>query len=393
MEAKGIVSSTTIDGKARLLIGADAITIDIDSQAISLSYADIIELKLVDYVIMLLTSEETFTLSHLGYDTEPFYEKVLAAYNAKVLESLFVSGIPLLETKGSYAYNEEGITRSGVAGIQLYERCLLILPANLDARRIPLCFTTNIEAGDYCITYTLDNGDSYSISKIGYDTEPLEKRSTAQLLDLRKQALEQVVGIDNSLSLQQAKAAAELLVEGAAASMGELKGISSTLTTAIETQISHSRIANYYQILKGLCDVYEMAFGFKEDVAFAQRDDQLYLIWLIAPSREGGVCAVEYAGVQEDAAATYIFKYAGEWDRFRRRLNHAMEAIGFRREVISLTDEQLQQPRYERYRMAIERNRSLAYIRSCYCTRIVHKSEEGWGKEITSQFSAQSNLV
>lgn len=420
METKGIVSSSSIDGEARLLISADAILIETDSRALSLSYADIIELKLLDYAVAVATNSDSFTLSHLGYDTEPFYEKAFAAYNAKVLESLFVSGTPLLETKGNYAYSEQGVSRSGAAVIQLYERCLVILPANLDARRIPLCFTTNIEAADYRIIYTLDNGDSYSISKIGYDFEPLERLSMAQLLCLRKQASEQVRCIDSSLSAQQAEAAAAQLVEGAAAPIGELNSISSSLTIAIEVQISHSRIAGYYQILKGLCDVSEMAFGFREDVAFAQRDEQLaqqdelgidtddigttidsdigdtaapYLIWLIAPSKAGGVCAVEYAGAHQEAAATYIFEYAGEWGRLRRRLNHAMEAIGFRREVISLSDEQMRQPGYECYRMAIERNESLAYIRSCYCARIVHSSEESWGREIASRFSSLTKLA
>lgn len=393
MEFNGVVSSNELKGKARVVIDVDAVTIETADRALSLSYADVIELKAMDYAVALATGNETYTISRLGYDTDAFYQQVLAAYNAKVLESLFVSGTPLIEAKGCYSFSAEGRTSLGSAVIQLYERCLVLLPANLDARRIPLCFTTKIEADDFCITYTLDNGDSYTVSRIGYDTEPLEKRSSEQLHSLMERALCQVRALDSSLSEQQAGDAAVLLMEGVAASLGELSAISDTLVAAIEAQIGTSRIANYYQILNEYCDVAEMAFGFREDVGFARCDEQSYLIWLMAPSRDNNVCAVEYAGAQEVAAATFIFEFSGEWDRFRRGLNHAMEAIDFRREVISLSDEELRQPQNERYRMAIERNQSLAYIRSCYRGRVVHRSEESWRKEIAQRLSVRSKAI
>ena len=120
-----------------MVIDVDAVTIETADRALSLSYADVIELKAMDYAVALATGNETYTISRLGYDTDAFYQQVLAAYNAKVLESLFVSGTPLIEAKGHYSFSAEGRTSLGSAVIQLYERCLVLLPANLDARRIP----------------------------------------------------------------------------------------------------------------------------------------------------------------------------------------------------------------------------------------------------------------
>lgn len=45
MEFNGAVSSNVLKGKARVVIDVDAVTIETADRALSLSYADVIELK------------------------------------------------------------------------------------------------------------------------------------------------------------------------------------------------------------------------------------------------------------------------------------------------------------------------------------------------------------
>jgi hypothetical protein len=54
MEFNGVVSSNVLKGKARVVIDVDAVTIETVDRALSLSYADVIDLKAMDYAVALL---------------------------------------------------------------------------------------------------------------------------------------------------------------------------------------------------------------------------------------------------------------------------------------------------------------------------------------------------
>jgi hypothetical protein len=113
------------------------------------------------------------------------------------------------------------------------------------------------------------------------------------------------------LSEQQAGDAAVLLMEGVCCITGRAERDIGYPVAAIEAQIGTIASQTTTRYSMQYCDVAEMAFGFREDVGFARCDEQSYLIWLMAPSRDNNVCAVEYAGAQEVAAATFIFEFSG----------------------------------------------------------------------------------
>jgi len=55
----------------------------------------------------------------------------------------------------------------------VYPNSVVTLPADLGARRVPLCFVSGIDKGDYELTLKLNTGETYTYTKLGYDTAPL----------------------------------------------------------------------------------------------------------------------------------------------------------------------------------------------------------------------------
>src|SRR5690606_33668123 len=104
----------------------------------------------------------------------------------------FVTGTPFVTARGAYGYTENGISAEGTALFEVYEGCVLLLPPNDKARRVPLCFAAALEQGDYRLTLRLDTGESYTFSKLGYDTGPFADAIVKQLRLLRENALKAV---------------------------------------------------------------------------------------------------------------------------------------------------------------------------------------------------------
>jgi len=71
-----------------------------------------------------------------------------------------------------------------------------------------------------------------------------------------------------------------------------------------------------------------------------------------------------------------------ETDNFIKKINKCMLAINFRREPIYLPDERLEEPRYLKYRFAIQKIPSLRILRSLFIGRVIHRSPEQWQEDV-----------
>jgi hypothetical protein len=111
-----------------------------------------------------------------------------------------------------------------------------------------------------------------------------------------------------------------------------------------------------------------------------------YILWIVTPSPSGDACAVEFAGAEDEAAATFVYRFGGSWDAFRMKLGMALEAIDWKREVIRLTDEELRKPEYDLYRMANDRCEALRFVRGCFAGRAIHRTMESWKKQVKELF-------
>ena len=385
LECSGFVASQFFNGEAKIAVTEDEVKLTSSLNIASIHYSEIDEISFVDYVVHIKTENDRIAISKLGYDGEPFYNKTLDAYNEKVRKALFISGEILFKAKGNYKIDEFGSEISGQAPFYVYENCVLILPPDKNARRIPLCFVENVSNFDYETTIVLVTGETYKFSKMGYDFTGFSKCIETQLIKMREKALGEVRSICTTVSGTQAAELSKLLPEGVAAPITGVMSISPDFIKSLDEIIKTTKIAESYQVLLEIGDASRTCVGFKN--SFALTNDNSLMIWLNVPSKTKGVCAVEFASEEGDAAATFIYKYDGDFSQFASRLNRAMEAISFKREIIRLTEEELKENKNMQYKMAINRNVALSFVRSCFCGRIIHSSEDHWKKEIEDYFN------
>jgi len=201
----------------------------------------------------------------MGSWAQPFYDALLDAYNKAVLRSLFIKGSPIVTAKGNYRYSEKDMSGSGSASVHVYENNVAALPPDLTARRVPLCFVTAMDKGEYELTLTLDTGEIYTFAKLGYDTEPFAAAVEKQIRALREKSLAAVKEIDPNLTAAQASQLAKLMPEGAAAPLGQIAAIAPSFAEALEEKLSSTRAAEYYTAFKDLCDPAQIYIGFRKN--------------------------------------------------------------------------------------------------------------------------------
>jgi hypothetical protein len=371
-----------------------------------------------------------YAFRRMGNGCEPFYAALCEAYNAAVLKALFVEGSPTVTANGNYQYSEgeaaRSLRRNDSAFVAVYENCVTILPPNLDARRVPLCFVVGMDKGDYALTLRLDTGESYTISKLGYDSAPCEDAIQKAIRAIRERTLAAIREIDPSLSATEAAQIAKLLPEGAAAPMGTLAKIAPSFVKAVEGKLAEGRAAESYRALKQMSDPGQIYVGLRRktpeelaaeqqaleaaaqaaaqaaaaanpDAPAAQLDEikppDPFLLWLIAESPNGQFAAVEFA---EENSATYVYRVKDaqnpqDFAAFVRQLNRALEAVAFKRDAIRLTDQQLRKPENADYYMAATRTAALRFVRSRFVGRAIHSNPAAWKKKVTELWSGQQS--
>jgi hypothetical protein len=389
MEYTAQVESERIRGEAKLTLEDDGILLSALFDAHYLAYADINAFEIRNYTIHIAAETGTFTFMGLGSLCGAFFDALYAAYNKKVRKALFADGVPLFHTQGPYSYREDEKAAQGTALIEVYENCILILPPDDGGRRIPLCFTCGLDQADFGLTLVQDTGERYTFHRLGHDagafTECIEKR----LHILRENAMNAVREIDGTLHGHQISAIAKIMPEGAAAPMHRLYAIAPSFIKALESKISESRVAGEYQIFKENFDPMEICAGMKSHRSGEGTEN---ILWLMVPGKNFSMAAVEFAAGEETAAATFLYKIDGDWEKVWRKLNHAMEAVRFRREVIRLTDEELQQAAYADYAMAARRNGALQFIRRHFAGRVIHSSPRQWKQALLSYMGVQNGV-
>ncbi|MCL2696014.1 MAG: PH domain-containing protein [Clostridiales bacterium] len=383
-EFRGTIESAVINGEVTLTVGEEGLTAVSLFDTADFPYADITAIAFADWAAHIQTDDGPVTVSRLGLAGEPFYQKLYQAYNKKVLKALFAEGAPLLETVGEYRIEENtnviaGLTRnlstaiSGRAVIQVFENCVCILPPDENARRIPLCFLSGMDQSDWQLTLSLDTGETYHLIRLGYDTTPMARCIAEQLKKLREKTIDMVKAIDPALTPAQASALAKLLPEGAAAPLGQLAAIAPTFADALRAKLAESRAGESFEVFNEICDPAEICVGLGQQ------------LWLIGPGRNGRTAAVEFDVAEGESAATFLYQFDGDVPLFTKQLNRALEAIAFKREVIRLTPDELRLPQYGNYKMAVRRNASLQFIRSCFVGRVIHATPESWRRNIENQ--------
>ncbi|MDR1954831.1 MAG: zinc-ribbon domain-containing protein [Candidatus Methanoplasma sp.] len=400
---KAQAMSPFVKGEVDMIIAENALAVAGTFEAMEISFTEMNALKLADHVITIKADRGDLVLSKMGNWCQPFYEALCDAYNKAVLRSLFVKSSPVIIAKGNYRYTEKNTDGIGAAAINVYENSVVILPPDIGARRVPLCFVCGIEKSDLELTLKTDAGETYTYAKLGYEIGPFASAVEKQIGLLRERSMAAVMEIDPTLTVTQASQIVKLMPQGAAASFGQLAAIAPSFAEALEKKIAGSRAAESYAIFKELCDPMQIYIGFKrneaipkvaegsveEEGAEAASPDP-YMLWLIAPSPDERFATVEFA---EANTATFIYHTGGDFDGFAKQLNRALEAIDFKREVIRLSDEELRKPENTDYFMASKRTAALQFVRSNFAGRVIHSSAESWKRKVKELWGSSAKAA
>ena len=385
------VASPIVNGDARLNIGDNSFTASASIDVAEVPFVTVNSIGLADNTVTVGTDEGDYIISRLGQWAQAFYDELCGAYNKAVLRAFFVSGAPVCAAKGDYSFTEK-TSVNGKGPVHVYDNCVVALPPNSDARRIPLCFATGTEKGTYEFTLKLDVG-SYKFLKLGYETASFADAVEKGIRGLHEKAVSALRDIDPSLTVSQASQLSKLMPEGVAAQIGKIASIAPSFVKALESNLSQTRAADGYKTFKEMCDPSKIWVGFKKNDSREEPADgesevnkDPYIFWMIAPSPDGQFAAVEF-GIAN--AATFVYRTKGDVISFATQLNRALEAIGFRREVIRLTDEELMKPENVDYHMASKRSASLQFIRKNFVTRIIHSSPEAWKRKLTETWNGK----
>ena len=410
-EFEGFVKCPLFSEEAKITVDTEGLLIAARFDQISIHYGEIKAFALMDSQVELQAAVGTVTFSRMGQSAEWLYQKLYIAYNKAVEKALLVEGSPGFTAEGDYIAEENGMTRQGHGVIRLYEDYLLLLPPDENARRIPLCFLTGMEKGDFSIILTLSTGERYTLRRLGRELGNLERRLTGNLRALRERTMAFHKKLAPNLSSMQAAMAAKLMPLGRMADLKNLTSAAPPLAAALEKAVRESRMAQTYPWLYDLCGGAGLAVGIlpppkePEDAQTApgitpgmtstqtelpteqpawetEPEEPKPILWVIAPDRENRIAAVELALADGEAAATYLYRVEGGWESFSWQIGRALEAAGFRREVILLSDEKLHLPEHLSDAMLVKRTPALMLLRSRFAGRAIHSSINRWKADI-----------
>ena len=322
--------------EAKATITADAIELSGAGQKnrATIPFVDLMDMRLLNYRLRLSLREgEEAMISKLGYQTEEFFEKLWQAYAAKSLESLFVTGEPSIDCEGDYSYEEPGVSRSSIAKLKLHDDCLCIVPHDVGARRVPLCFAQEPVRDGFAMSVTLDTGETYRVARLGSDTDPFFKALAGE----RKRTV----------------AAWE----------------------AAHRELTRDLDARLGEATEMFCAFQQL--GARVETGLFAIDDEAFWFAAVADGR----AAVEL--VCDEKAATYLYRFPISAEQFTAQLRHAMEAVRRHRRLIFLSDDELAgEPLF---RMAVDRSASVRFLRSCNAGRIIHTAS--WARKLEEFFA------
>lgn len=408
-EFEGYVECPLFSDDAKITVDADEILIAARFDQLFIVYGELIGFRPAEGGMELQTTEGLVIISRMGQAARWLYDKLYAAYNKAVLKSLLVEGSPVFEAECSFIAEEDGITRQGQAVVQLYADCLCLLPPDEGARRIPLCFLTGVDQDGFSLVLSLSTGERFTVSRLGRGLGELDRLLTDGLRSLQEQTLAGIKKMAPNISPIQAAMAAKLMPFGTAAGIEKMHSVSPQFAAVLEKKIGESRMAQTYPWLQKFCGGYGLMAGVLPSLSEENGPEQQALsstiipdtqrqaereegeleekepnpiLWVIAPDTDCRAAAVELALADDEAAATYVYRVTGKWETFSIKIDRALEAAGFRREVILLPNEKLNTPEYLAAAMLVRRTPALALLRSCFLGRGIHTSHERWLRDI-----------
>jgi hypothetical protein len=394
-----------IQGKGRCEIYKEYIQIIPEFEApILFTYRDILSVNHKDYIIVLkLSSMEELFLYKLGYHYEPCINLIIKNRNEMLIKDmLFNERLHRKGVKAEYRYSKSGKEKEkkGVCELKFYETAMIFTTDKGEINRISYCFINSVREDDYSLHIKTSFQEEYIFNKMGREFNSVKKLLSDLInqrsLDTQHYLKEKFPDL-NSLIIRKA---ANLLKDGLAVNINDLAQISPSLKFELENYLIPANIKEEYDFLMNMSQKTKVCIGLKRSLLGEVSGDYIWFltpIYHINKSQPGNVVAMEAANIGEtEGRATYLFQMTS-WekynsfhnieelhntaDSFIENFNKCMLTINFRREPIYLSEEIMAQPKYSKYRYAIENLSELQFLRQHFIGRVFHKSFEQWKED------------
>ena len=438
-------SNVKSEGQAKVILDEKYLTLMVEfGEPMLFSYTDIIGISDQDYRIdLFLSSKETLNLSGLGYQYEDFLSQLFRLRNELLLRYLLMEEALV---KGGFGaqfswFNPKGqMSQTGTCEVRLYDTALVVLPQKGEPIRLPYCFLSQINKGDYTLVLVNEFGEKFEFSMLGEKFDALAKDLSNALnrFILRSQAtVKEMIPAADPVTVNKL---AVLMKDGRAAKRKEIETLSPELWRRLSKKIENVGLGKEYGFLDAIALKEQVRIGVKREL---MGDLTGSYLWLLVPLRRtnsgklDNAVALEAFSTNESKAkkaetehentefegsnteqsmeetesttggkATYFFRIMGRRDYaqtteeelrvkledFLRDINRCMVDINFRREPIFLPEEKLDSPKYAQYRFAVTKLPSLRILRNQLIGRVVHSSFDQWKRDVTGllDFNAKS---
>lgn len=367
--------------------------------ALTYSYRDIAQVQAHDYQVILAVEAGELRLFHLGRQYSDFVRILIFQRNELILTDLLMqekvrrAGVAATCTGLADGGEEE----LGNCELRLCDTALLIIPEYAEPIRLPLSYIIGVSEEGYSLTIKSEAGD-YRLRKMGREFTPFSQLLSEARNELMAKAqglLRELAPAVGATAIQQA---AQLMGEGRAAKRGALDKIDPGIWKSLELQLDSAGIKQEYEFLSAATRSKEQCIGFKRELV-AQAGTEY--IWFLIPLPEKNLIAMEASSGPDRGRATYFFKIAPrsefakikpqelavQVDSLLTEINRCMLAINFRREPVYLADEKLLQPKYQKYRLAVNRIPELQMLRERFAGRIFHREPEQWEQDVKDLLS------
>lgn len=390
-------------GEGQAQLDRDALSVQPKfGEALYFSLRDVLTLSEADFEVHLsLPDKEELVIRDLGYRHEDFL-KNLSRQRSEVLLRDMLMDENLLDSGAEaelHYLNESGQeVEKGTCEPRLYETALVILPELGDPIRIPYSLTADVGAEDYVLAISTEFGEKIILSQMGGRFQPFCKRLSESISALSLKAQSILKELLPEASPAVIREAARLMKDGKAARKGDLDAIAPPLSAALESKMEAAGLKDSYSFLKSLSQHDDLFVGLKRGLLGDLTGEY---IWFLIPfyggdGKPANAIAMEAASDCGGGKATYFFRIVGRGypnlndpEDLRRRtaelikqMNRCLITVNFRREPIYLAEDELNTPRYSRYRFAIQKLPPLQMLRRHFIGRVIHLSPEQWEKDV-----------
>jgi hypothetical protein len=419
-------------GLCQVSFDAESLTLTPVSRApISFDLGDMDVFTPGEYELTLaLYSGNRLVLSQFGKAFQNLSHDLLDAYRQRLVQCLLLEDLEEITRFEGFARLESPRRAfSSPAEFRLYKSNLAILPTQATGFQWRLADIDAASFDEASYTVRLQSEDeSLCVAKLAKRTREFHERlrdTTAQLTEKGAQTLRQMFPF---LTPDQFQQVAQLMKEGRAAPLGQLKAIHPKIEQALVENVVDAKLRPYFDALLAHVPPGMLYAGFKlireepeeeppTEEAEAQgpeaetteepteeveetAEKQPTLHWFFFPlasrqdaSQPGSLVAWE--ATSKSGRATYFFRLrspldssgqrapsAASLDACIRELNRAILLLNFRREPIYLPDDALTvRPRYRRYAIACRKLPELRRLRASFLGRAIHTSPASWQKQ------------